>query len=305
MFNKRVYYLTFLILTSLLMPGCKRVAYYSRCKSQRLILPEAPAGPTTIFVHGTLPPLLNLAIRAFDIPLGITPALVQGNRWVHGRIAYILNESACNQEFPLDSFYFFGWPGKLNFCGRKKAAEDLYEIVKTMPHPITIIGHSHGCNVSLNLAEVAKERGDRDFYIDRLVLLACPVQEPTEGYVSSPIFKRVISLYSTGDATQIMDPQGLYASVRKSCQGVPIFSQRTFEESSNLIQRRVLIDNRNMTHMEFIYKRFLSRLPSIIDILERSVAEGKINDNENEYILNLPRNKNCLPELLHRAIDNC
>ncbi len=257
--------------------------------------------PITIFLHGTLYPGVNFLIRTFDLPLGLVSAIEQGNRFLHGRIAYILNQ-ADPERFPLNNFYFFGWSGGILPKSREKAAYLLYQSIKHFKCPIRIIAHSHGGNVALNLAKVVKECRDYNFKVDELILLACPVIALNEDHINSNIFKKIFSFYSTGDRTQTRDPQYLYSDTRRhiECTGkiVPFFSQRTFRPCTKLIQRRILYDRRNLQHMHFLYKPFLSRLPSLIDVVDKSVRAGFINNSSQEFILNIPRKRCCNAELL-------
>lgn len=256
--------------------------------------------PATIFIHGTLYPFIDILVHAFDSPIGLVPAKVQGNKFLHGKIGYILNEAdPC--QFNLDSFYLFGWSGKFSFEGRANAAWLLYESLKKFTGPITIIAHSHGANVALHLAEIAHLCGDINFKIDKLILMACPVQAVTEDLVGSPVFKKVISLYSTGDIDQVKDPQAFYHASREfsrfTGKKIPLFSGRYFPQYPNVIQRRVLLGRRNLTHLEFIFRPFISRLPYVIKLIEDSVRKGYINDCDHEYIINVPRSCG-MPELL-------
>lgn len=255
--------------------------------------------PATIFIHGTLFPFVDLAIRLFDLSLGLTPAL-EATKFIHGRIPHILY-AADPKQFPIESFYLFGWSGRLSFYARKKAARELYHDLRHFTGPLTIIGHSHGGNVALYLPEVAKENNDTNFKVDRLILLACPVMTLTEEYVKSPVFKKVISLYSTGDSTQIKDPQRLYKETRElspECVKVPVFSGRLFPSAPNVIQRRVLLNKRNALHLEFLYKRFMRKLPAALNLLDDSVSHGLINDAHTEYILNIQRKDDDTPPTL-------
>jgi hypothetical protein len=230
---------------------------------------SATQQPITVFVHGTLPPLLSKLAHFFDIPLGLTPALTQGNNYYMGRIPFILNKADKNQ-FPLESSYLFGWSGELDFAARKKAAYQLYNALKTLQGqgPITLITHSHGGNVALNLALVTEEQQDTSFSIERLIILAAPVQHATAHLVSSPIFKTIISLYSLGDLTQILDPQGLYKESNILSNTVPLFSERLYKPSHNLVQASIFINRRKIRHITFISKRFLSKLPMVLQAIK-------------------------------------
>lgn len=291
----------FIILASL---GACSQKNRNNCDSRKSLPNDTvQSGPATIFIHGTLPILADIFIHQFDSPIGLVPATCQGNKFLHGRIGYILNQSD-PEMFPIDSFYLFGWRGRLCFNDRMKFARNLYLKIRNFSGPITIIGHSHGCNVALNLAQVVQEYNDTKFKVDRLILLACPVLAATEHYVRSDVFKNVISLYSLGDRTQTGDPQKLYKITRDNEKetGIkaPVFSKRFFKPSPNLVQRRVLMDNRNLTHLDFIFKRFLSRLPAVIKLIEDSTKQGLYNDINKEYIINIPQKKCLPPELLVR-----
>jgi len=53
---------------------------------------------------------------------------------------------------------------------------------------VTLISHSHGGNVALNLAAIAEK--ESPLSIERLILLACPVQQETAALVDAPMFKK-------------------------------------------------------------------------------------------------------------------
>jgi hypothetical protein len=111
-------------------------------------------------------------------------------------------------------FYTFGWSGRLSHKYRLKAANDLFDLLSRerrrlaeqtgMPVKIHLLAHSHGCNVVLNLARVAKRR-KQNFVVDRAVLFGCPVQSETESFISSPVFRRIYSVFSKGDHIQRLD----------------------------------------------------------------------------------------------------
>ncbi len=234
------------------------------------------ADKVTIFVHGTLFPLLRQLVQAFDCPLGLIPADTRPNRYLLSRIPYIISEAA-PQNYPLSSFYLFGWSGKLRVQARIKAAEDLYLKIRDLKGSLTIIGHSHGATVALLLAYIAQKYNDKNFKVDKLILLACPVQEATALYSTYPVFKKIFSLYSSTDLVQIADPQGLYTPHTLS-----FFSRRTFNPAPQLIQARVLINGHNPYHITFMLQRFLKKLPAVIALLE------KIKNTQKLYTVNIP-----------------
>ena len=229
-------------------------------------------GAATILIHGTL--FSNALIPQPTTGwLGIKPASLCGP--TVKRISKYLGTSP-------DSCYFFRWSGKLSPQERKKAARHLASLIRTHTGPIRLICHSHGCNVALLLAELDLPAQ----HIEKLILLAPPVQKSTSHLVASPLFKKVISLYSTGDLLQVADPQGLQSKNKES-----LFSKRLFDESPNLIQARILIDRRSPSHIDFILTRFLKKLSAIITLLEEA--------NLSECIVNIPPGDRP-PQVVHK-----
>ncbi len=228
-----------------------------------------------VLVHGTLFPGLSHLVRMFDIPLGMNAAHALNKSYVHGRMVHLLSQNS--SIFSIDSFYTFGWSGKLSFNARKLAALDLYRELKSLKlslkdpnESINLICHSHGGNVALLLTEIVQEYQDNEFFIDRLILLATPVQKATENYVSNVIFKKVYLFYSEGDLTQVLDPQGLYYSSKSEEKQIPLFSKRIFNPTPNLKQARVLVDDYDPKHIDFIWKDILIKsLDKMIQLLDR------------------------------------
>lgn len=243
-------------------------------------------GPATLFIHGTIVPVLSRFTHGVEYPHGFVALsdCTAPNRLT--RLAHTVHISS-PKEFPLDSFYFYCWPGDLRFSERRKATEKLAKTLCMHEGPKTLIAHSHGCNVALYLAELAKSGEFKDLVIDRLILLACPVQLATAHLVGSPIFKRVFSFYSTADLGQIIDPQGLYnetKKISKDSKKPPLFSQRLFDDSPNLVQARILMNRQSPGHMSFLTPRFLSRMPAILALLEEAVSKK----GEHHCIVNIP-----------------
>jgi hypothetical protein len=244
------------------------------------VMPENPLEHApknvTIWVHGTR---LNL-----HFPLNLVPSLVSFDSHINPThsglhliadcapdnnlvtVATTLN-SADSIRFPLDHFYTFGWSGKLSHTERLKAAKDLEtDIVNKIINPytalygtvpkITIIAHSHGGNVALNMARTKT----LPFVIDQLILLACPVQSLTHKLTKSSLFTKVYSLFSDNDMLQVMDPQIVpsmhktFKNAQKKSSMHPIkkwwqslaevcfFSQRKFSINPKLTQINVSWD---------------------------------------------------------------
>ncbi len=239
-------------------------------------------GKTTIFIHGTVVPVVSSLMNLGKIPAGLMPFSACTNRYL--RVGKTLIKSA-PEQFPRKSFYYFGWSGKLDFLERKRAAKKLYNTIRRHDGPITLIAHSHGCNVALYLAHLAELKKDTNFHIDSLILLAPPVQNATIDYASSPVFKQIFSLYSTADFIQVADPQGIYPESKKvrNDQKLPLFSGRTFPQAPSLVQARILLDNHNPGHGDFIQPHFLRNLPTLITLLETAAL-----NNMQHITLNIP-----------------
>ncbi len=144
--------------------------------------------------------------------------------------------------FPQEYMYSFGWSGRLNLQARKDASQELFVQLKQLHYEIVektglapefnIIGHSHGCNVVLHLAEIQDPDGF-ELTISKAILLACPVQKDTSHLINSPRFKRIYSLHSHTDMIQIIDMQGIK---RKKRSEKPLFSERHFPTHPKLAQ---------------------------------------------------------------------
>lgn len=210
----------------------------------------------TIFIHGSQPPIINSILQKIDIPLGLTKASSY-SAFFQGNVPLHLSK-VDSENFPYEHAYVFGWPGNMSRKIRLKAAKDLYKSIKNFKGDITIIGHSHGGSVALNLAQIAQEQHDDRFSVHRLILLGSPVQAATKHLITSPIFKDVISFYSPSDFLQICDPQGMYT------EGVSFFSERNWPKEYNIPEVHVRFGKRDSWHLEFIRERFLKYLPKAI-----------------------------------------
>ena len=262
----------------------------SKKKAEKKVETSMPAttltdGPITIFIHGTVFPVISHFTHGAGYPDGLIWLKECLDKNPLTRVAHTLVQAA-PEEFSLNSFYLYCWPGELRFDQRKKATEKLLIPLSKHKGPVTIIAHSHGCNVALYLAELAGADDSLTFSIDTLILLACPVQLATAHLIYSPLFKRIYSFYSTADFIQTLDPQGLYNETKKqndSKRG-PFFSRRTFHDSPHLIQARVLINRQNPGHMSFIQPRFLKKLPAMLDMLTKAALEK----DKRHFIINVP-----------------
>lgn len=111
-------------------------------------------------------------------------------------------------------YYLFGHLGLLSHHYRNQVAqEELYlHLCNLLTHyhkeywdvELTIVAHSHGGNIALNLVE-AERAHKRGLRIDNLVMWGTPIQLETIPYAFHPIFKRVINCHSDGDWVQGID----------------------------------------------------------------------------------------------------
>lgn len=123
--------------------------------------------------------------------------------WLHGR------------KKELNYYYTQGWSGLVSCKERYKEAKlfyaELADLIeefeeKGINPKIRIIGYSHGGSMGLNLAKVAKkEKPDKTFFIDELVLLGMPVSNRALDAVNHPMFKKVYNIYSKSDGVQTLD----------------------------------------------------------------------------------------------------
>ncbi len=270
-FNKK--YLILLPIICVTFIGCK---YYKKEISVKRVQ-ESDIAKITIFIHGTNAfPITNLFQKFIYGPAGISQIMsLNHDCFIHFALQSISENDPV--EFPIDSFFTYVWSGKLSSKAREEAALILYneinkiiETYKNKKIQITLITHSHGGNVALNLAKVCESE---NFKIDKLILLACPVQEETKEFAKNKIFKKVYNIYSLMDSLQVLDPQGIKNRNRgKNC---PIFSQRRFELTENIKQTKVKIDNRSLMHVEFILPKFLKHLPALIKEMDKLDCQAK------------------------------
>lgn len=223
----------------------------------------------------------------------------------HHQIARYLAD-ADPQNFPFEHIYLGGWSGKLCFATRKETARTMYEHIyaltqeyqntyNTVPR-IRVITHSHGGNVALNMASWFD--AEKPLTIDELIVLACPVQKETAGYIEHDMFKKVYSLHSHLDFIQVLDPQG-WQEIKPLLQiffkdvsltnakeiiktfDQNIFSERHFKPHPKLKQAHIKTSHRGLLHVEFKINPFVSKLPTIIKQLDAN------DSNDAEILMQL------------------
>ena len=287
-------------IASLFSASAKKESYHTSCTSIK-------DGPTTLYIHGTIFPIFSrLGGHHME-----RKGLYHYSRHTHSNKQKLPLGShlhaADPQGFPAAGYYKYYWPGNLNFEERKKTAREIFALLKDHKGPLTIIAHSHGCSVALYLSEYAQQERS-DLSIDRLILLAPPVQQATAQLVTSKIFKRVYSFYSNGDVMQVADPQNVYKDSKKAktAKKRPFFSERTFPSAPQLSQAQVLFRHKSPGHNDFNHPQFFKHIPALLHILDTEHKKG--NDR---VVVNIPHQ----PEKPHlvkpkkksnrRGVDHC
>lgn len=216
----------------------------------------------TVWIHGARPfeaNTYNIGLKSID--------LFDQKDYIAQSITALIKSDPI--KFSHNHFYIYSWSGILDFSERQRASNILYsELVKLLEDykkthgilpKLRIMAHSHGGNVALNLAA----NRDHKFIVDELILLAVPVQMKNHEYVHSPLFKRVLSLYSTIDIPQIIDPQLFY---RESGTYL-LFSGQRFTPAANLLQVKIKINGAACQHLQFNDISTLTILPYMLDEL--------------------------------------
>ena len=237
---------------------------------------KKPVPNITIWVHGTClwpftifrkywttdPSLFKVSSMKRDYYL----------RKVADRLCHISN------EYSINDFYFLRWSGKLSVSEREDTALHLYKSIKNllekykeeygvMPN-LTVVTHSHGGNVALNLSKIIDK--DPNIKINKLILLACPVQKHTKDCIKDPMFENVYSFYSTLDFLQVLDPQGLhYCTSSKNEKKDSLFSGRNFPQNPKLCNVKMKINGKGIWHTQFLSKEFITVLPQVINKLDK------------------------------------
>jgi hypothetical protein len=269
-----------------IVPACtpkkhiKKVTFPRACIQHEA--DKNPTPPITVWIHGTRFIRRPLFYEFFNGTPSIRLATeLDPDSNIYENV-HTLN-SVAPDLFPLETFYAFGWSGKLSMSIRRQAACHLYEelqrIVKEykakyqQDPTIRLITHSHGGTVALNLARIEREPTDEPFTIDELILLGCPVQRATKKFIENDIFKHTCALYSGLDMVQILAPQITYTFYKTKKGHIrsrfhwPPFSHRQFQNHPKLAQVKVKINGRALFHSEFTSNRFISILPHILHVL--------------------------------------
>ena len=279
----------FWLIVAIFLSSCIKKAILRVDLSDKSLSQQEKSVPNvTVWVHGTKLFTGKIFPTFFFSEPGLLHVSEYENKNHLRKVGNWLNEHS-PKEFPFEHFYQFGWSGDLSVSARESAAKrlsnELSELVEKYrklhncdPY-LTVITHSHGGNVALNLDKFKK-----NYKINRLILLACPVQKETKHLIKSDLFEEIYSLYSTLDGIQVLDPQGFQYKIKdQNDKKAPLFSQREFDAASNLKQGRVKLSGRGIAHVEFILPHFLKYLSRLIYELNSST--------EQNVILSLCKNK--------------
>jgi hypothetical protein len=162
--------------------------------------------------------------------------------------------------------YTFGWDGRLDHKHRlawgkrlyKELGDEIARLKKQHPNAhdtvmLDIFAHSHGGNVALNMVHALTNDKHLPWTVNRLVLLGTPVQRETADLIQSPLFNRVYSIYSRGDAIQNLD--FLSTKAGKSARRFDAMIDTT--KQSKLVQIEVKVDHKKPTHVDlWFFKRW-------------------------------------------------
>lgn len=111
-------------------------------------------------------------------------------------------------------YYTFGWLGLMSETCREQASEQLYDCLYNLKQEFTknndtvtftLQSHSHGGQLVLHLAQVRKERGDHDFFIDYAIMSATPLYYHKAKYAASGMFKVILNMHAQHDMIQVGD----------------------------------------------------------------------------------------------------
>jgi len=236
-----------------------------------------------VWVHGTT---IRAAVPVKLAKFHYSTKLIHSSELVVNRGACPRAEALSNSDpidFPFDSFYLFRWSGLLNHKERKTVAYELYQalvakiteiVEQTGQNPIvTIITHSHGGNLALYLAKI-NESLQGSLKIDRLILLACPVQQDTAKLVDDVIFDKVYAFYSTYDLVQVaaLQMQKFFKpAARKFIK---------FSNGNKVVHVKTSWKKRGLWHNEFKCLSFLVKLPVALKQIDQVILQPNWNYNQ-------------------------
>lgn len=242
----------------------------------------------TVWVHGTtIRAIVPIKIAGFhfESKLMALEELRSGS-YAYQRVL-ALNQSD-SMMFPLNSFYLFRWNGMLNQHERLAAAQKLYqdlsEKIKQLKQQtgldpiVTIIAHSHGGNIVLNLAAL-NSKNQSKIVIHNLILLACPVQDSTADWINHETFEKAYIFYSSADWIQ-----------RLALQNGRRLADRKFDKIANtndkLVHVKTSWKNYRLWHNDFKGLAFVAKLPGSLKMIDQQVFRNS-RPVQRDYLLTI------------------
>ena len=247
------------------------------------------ARTVTIFIHGSILKLPILWRASKGCPLGLKQYSEICDECNYKKVLRHLNEVDPN-NYKTEDNYMFGWSGSLRGCQGEYASKELYDQIHELfenykkkygyiPN-LRIITHSNGSRIALYLGKIAKQLNNKQFRVQELIMLACPVQYVTGKLIPQRAFRKIYSIYSLSDWVQIIAPQRYKKfKSKKNCKRClsPFFSSRCFMDYPNLLQAKVRVNGHGISHSGFLRHKFIRKLPEVIDILDQQWGKDKPN----------------------------
>jgi hypothetical protein len=218
-----------------------------------------------------------------------------------------------------NTYVLFGWSGMLSRSERKEAGYDFYNALCQLKDKyykqginikIDIVAWSHGGNVALWLAG-AEETNKLGLEIEHLILWGTPMQIETKQFISSKIFKSIISFASQGDWVQNLDILSTVGTSFSLMQDV-IDLEQIVSENPDLLRVDVNLVFNNKTgeigHFDMFtliglgieMRKFFGGLPLVImSPIFIDQIHKKFNESKNTYFL---AHIKCTEDLLQTCV---
>lgn len=287
------------------------VSFVPLCADEKKIMACEPK-KVTVWVHGTrgisflplgiMPSALALEHAFCYSPPGLHAAsTIDTSLYQRKNVALLAQVDG--EQFPFEHSYLFGWSGKVNFDTRREAGKQLFDSLNALTKDykerygcaplITIITHSHGGNVVLNMARDLPS-DCLPFYVERAIFLGLPVQKETDRLAKHNLFKHIYLIHSHIDLFQRIDPQKIQAlrfNIGKIWQNpsyvlfkkmfteiwrVPILSQRHFADNKKIVQVQVTWSKKApWTDRDFdLFVSFAPMMRTVITNMNKFVAKA-------------------------------
>lgn len=220
----------------------------------------------TIYVHGTTTAVGLKFLSKFckEVTFGAPGLHHLAKMPDHSLLCHDVEllQKADPNHFTKEHFYTFGWSGKLSFIAREQAGKKLHrEMVSLLKkykkkygkYPkVRVMTFSHGGNVALNMVNNLPFFKNEHVYLE-LLLIACPVQKPTEYLIDHDEIDKSYIVSSNRDLLQVVD------FYKHDMQRQ--FPDRFFHtQKSNCVQILVKVNDRGLGHIDLL-RSFMVHLP--------------------------------------------